>query len=813
MTSLPLARSLVVALMGLTLALGVTAVLAVASLYESRQDYEDRLALTYEAEVAVANLLAAGVVEEAVLRAEAPASSRSRARAAYLQAADAAERTTQADQESAELVAAQVSAQERARRARGADRTRELRTARRISSSVVERQRARREAARDQAASDSRRATTTAAIAGGLALLVALGLVVTLIGSVRRPLDALVRATRFLARGDVRVRVREEGPAELRELAGSFNAMAGDLATARDQIESERRRLATVVESLGDALIVAGADGVVQQVNPRAAELVPGLDPGQPVESEASPLPALHDTLAGEVQVEHRDRTLAVTAAHLSERPEDGVVWTVRDVSERARLERLKSEFVATASHELRSPLTSIKGFAELLLRTKGLGDRQREFTETIVLSTNRLVDLVNDLLDVTRIEAGRLELQRRPMQVSDVVDEVVTLMRPRFEDKEQRLEIDADDAPAALGDPARMRQVVTNLLTNAHLYTPVGGLVRIEVAGERDWVSLAICDTGAGMTEEQVRHIFDRFYRGQFDGGEKQPGTGLGLSIVKSLVDLHGGRIDVESQPGEGTTFTVRVPRAPAVTDLTAPRLALAGKRVLVVEDEPAIAKLIAEQLLPHHVESSIVGSGEEALRRLRADPGGYDAVTLDIKLSGISGFQVLTEMRRDPLLQRIPVVVVSVMSDRETLAGEWVVSKPIDEEELIDVLGSAILAGRSRVLVVGRDEVRDRLGTSLEKIGLRYDWAHDATEAARLCGTRRFEVALVDAGLPEPQEVLEQLDLRGRRLRRAVVLFSASPDAAGLARLEGAPVSIEEATGAVLAALGAAQSQPDAE
>ena len=809
MRSLPLARSIVIALMGLTLALGVTAVLAVASLYESRQDYEDRLAETYEAEVATANLLAAGVVEEAVLRAGAGAAARESAATAYAQAAEAAERAAASDRDSAELVAAQVSAQERARAARGAQRTRELRTGRRISTSVVERQRERREAAREQAASDSRRATTTAAIAGALALLVALGLVAALIGSVRRPLDALVRATRFLARGDVRVRVREEGPAELRELAGSFNAMAGDLATTRDQLDAERRRLSTVVESLGDALIVAGPDGVVQQVNPRSGELVPGLEPGQPVESEASPLPALHDALAGEAQIEHRGRTLAVTAAHLSDRPEDGVVWTVRDVSERARLERLKSEFVATASHELRSPLTSIKGFAELLLRTKGLGDRQREFTETIVLSTNRLVDLVNDLLDVTRIEAGRLELQRRPMQLADVVDEVVALMRPRFEDKEQVLDVDAADAPAALGDPARLRQVVTNLLTNAHLYTPVGGRVGIRVAGEPDWVALSISDTGSGMTEEQVAHIFDRFYRGAMDGGEKQPGTGLGLSIVRSLVDLHHGTVDVESAPGAGTTFTVRVPRAPTVSDLAAPRLALAGKRVLVVEDEAAIARLIAAQLTPHHVESVIVGSGEEALRRLRADPGGFDAITLDIKLTGISGFEVLHEIRRDDDLQGIPVVVVSVMSDRETLAGEWVVSKPIDEDELIDVLGSAILAGRSRVLVVGREHARDQLGTALERLGLRYDWATDAEQAASLCGTRRFEVALVDAGMEQPQAVLEQLDLRGRRLRRAVVLFAADEDLNGLARLDAAPVSVEEATGAVLAALGAAQPQ----
>lgn len=808
MRSLPLARTIVVALVGLTVALAVTAALAVAGLYESRQDYEDRLAATYEAEVATANLLAAGILEEAVLRARADRQARRRAADAYGEAATAARNAAEGDRETEELVGAQISAQRRARRSRGAERTRELRTSRNIARSVITRQEERREAARDDAQAASRRATVTAAVAGGFAVLFALALVVALIGSVRRPLDALVNATRFLARGDVRVRVREEGPLELRALAGSFNAMASDLSTARDALEAERRRLATVVSSLGDALVVTGPDGRVQQLNPRAGDLVPSLSEGDLADGDGSPLPPLAEALSGEVQTEHEGRTLAVTAAHLSEQPADGVVWTVRDVSERARLERLKSEFVATASHELRSPLTSIKGFAELLLRSRDLGGREREFTETIVLSTNRLVDLVNDLLDVTRIEAGRVEIQRRPIGVGDVVDEVVQLMRPRFDDKQQKLEIDSpDDVPAVLGDAGRMRQILTNLLTNAHLYTPEGGRVRIRVTPEPACVAIAVADTGSGMTPQQLDHIFDRFYRGQMDGGEKQPGTGLGLSIVRSLVDLHAGSVEVESEPGAGTTFTVRIPRAPSAEDTTTTRMVLVGKRVLVVEDEPEIAQLIAEQLEPHGVDVAVVASGEEALRRLRADPGGYDAITLDIKLGGISGFEVLHQLRADADTAEVPVVVVSVLSDRETLAGEWRVPKPISEEDLVDTLGTAILAGRSRVLVVGRDEVRDQISSSLARLGLRFDFTSAADEAARLCDTHRYEVALVDAGLESPQQVLEALELRGRRLEQTVVLFSADDLSGGHARLDPRPVPLSEATGAVLAALGAPQ------
>jgi signal transduction histidine kinase/DNA-binding response OmpR family regulator len=524
-------------------------------------------------------------------------------------------------------------------------------------------------------------------------------------------------------------------------------------------------------------------------------------------DGDVPPPAPLDDALQREITV-HRDRrTLAVTASRLEAdelRREhgEGIVWTVRDVSERARLEQLKSEFVATASHELRSPLTSIKGFVELLTASKGLDRRQREFLDIVLVSTNRLVDLVNDLLDVARVEAGRIEIHRRPTDLGEAVEEVAALMGPRIEHKNQTLEVDVpEELPRALADPSRVRQILTNLLTNAHLYTPEGGRLGVTVAAEESALRLEVSDTGRGMTPEELEHVYERFYRGT--DGAATPGTGLGLSIVRSLVDLHAGSIDVASAPGEGTTFTVRIPRA-AVPDeqLTASRLALRGKRVLVVDDEPEIARLIATHLEPFEVDATIVNSGAEALDMLRSER--FDAVTLDILMPGMSGFEVLRAVRADPELQRTPIVVVSVFSGREALAGEVVVSKPIDADELVDSLGSAVLAGRTRVLVVGRPIMRERLVPALERLGIEHDWAESGTVAARLCEERRFEVALVDAGVRSPQAVLQALDLRGRRLRRAVVVFSAGEDAPGLARLDAQPVAVEDAAAAVLEALG---------
>jgi CheY-like chemotaxis protein len=223
----------------------------------------------------------------------------------------------------------------------------------------------------------------------------------------------------------------------------------------------------------------------------------------------------------------------------------------------------------------------------------------------------------------------------------------------------------------------------------------------------------------------------------------------------------------------------------------------------VLVVDDEREIAELIAGQLTPLEVQTEIATSGHDALAKLRA--GEFDAVTLDILMPDMDGFEVLKEIRADPHLQALPIVFVSVFSEREELAGEWVVSKPIDADELRQVLGAAVAAGRSRVLVVGREQLRPVLEPALDELGVEHEWELTGTAAARVCSERRFEVALIDIGIRSPQSVLQALDLRGRRLRRAVILFTdgTMPAPAGVARLGMEVVPVEHAAAALMAAL----------
>ena len=226
-------------------------------------------------------------------------------------------------------------------------------------------------------------------------------------------------------------------------------------------------------------------------------------------------------------------------------------------------------------------------------------------------------------------------------------------------------------------------------------------------------------------------------------------------------------------------------------------------GRRILIVDDEPEIAALIADQLAPLDVRATIATDGETALAYLRSEH--FDAITLDILMPGMDGFEVLHAIRSDTELRAIPILFVSVFAGRRELAGEWTVGKPIDADELRDVLAAAVRAGRSRVLVIARDELQVRLEPALDELGIEHQWETTVAAAARVCGERRFEVALIDIGIRNPRAALQALDLRGRRLRRAVILFSddETPAPPGISELGLEVVGVQDAAQALLGAL----------
>ncbi len=321
----------------------------------------------------------------------------------------------------------------------------------------------------------------------------------------------------------------------------------------RDEISDDTRDTAILVA----AGLIAGLTG--------ALLLFSGL-----ISSMRRPLEQLVDA-AGRLAA--GDRGARVEIGGLAETAALGAAFNEmadeleREASQRDQLDRLKDEFVLTASHELRSPLTSVQGFAELLmLERDSLTPKQVETVEIILENCRHLVRLLNDLLDLARSDAGRLGIVPRPTDVAPLVEEAVRTMRAQTDASQQTLSVQIEPGlPQIYVEADRIRQILVNLLTNAHEYSPDGAsiAVRARVVGAE--VEIAVSDNGPGIPEQQLQHIFERFVRGDAGLTQRVGGTGLGLAIAKSLVELHGGTIGVESTPGQGSTFHFRLPAAGA--------------------------------------------------------------------------------------------------------------------------------------------------------------------------------------------------------------------------------------------------------
>ncbi len=328
----------------------------------------------------------------------------------------------------------------------------------------------------------------------------------------------------------------------------------------RNDISSQTRDTALLV----GAGLIAGLTG--------AALLFSGL-----IASMRQPLEALVEASG---RLASGDLEARVTVGGLSETASLGAAFNEmaeelqRRAGERDQLDRMKDEFVLTASHELRSPLTSVQGFAELLmLEREKLDSKQTETVEIILDNTRHVVRLLNDLLDLARSDAGRLTIEPVPTDAGALVDDAVRTMRSQTEGREQTLIEEVEpDLPWVNADRDRLRQILVNLLTNANEYCPQGAEIRVKAARVDAEVEIAVIDDGPGIPGEQLEHIFDRFTRGDAGLTQRVGGTGLGLAISRSLVELHGGTIAAEATPGDGSTFRIRLPAISAPQPGAAP-------------------------------------------------------------------------------------------------------------------------------------------------------------------------------------------------------------------------------------------------
>ncbi len=335
----------------------------------------------------------------------------------------------------------------------------------------------------------------------------------------------------------------------------SSEALSAGTAEARDEV----RRAARDDTRETTVLVVAGVAGALIA----AVVLFSGL-----INSMRAPLSRLVDAARRVAGGELESRVEVggpVEIASLGRAFNEMATALERDARERDRVERMKDDFVLTVSHELRTPVTVVKGFAEMLTSQKrGLNARQYEAAEVIADSAEQLQKMINDLLDLARSDAGKLRIDPKPTAVRSLAQRAGRHMRPHFDERDQRLTVSVERGiPEVRADPDRVGQILSNLLTNANKYSPEGARVRLTASRNGSQVEFAVSDNGPGLGEEELEHVFERFWRAQSGETQAVGGTGLGLAIAKSLVELHGGEIWAESVPGKGTTFRFTLPIA----------------------------------------------------------------------------------------------------------------------------------------------------------------------------------------------------------------------------------------------------------
>lgn len=571
------------------------------------------------------------------------------------------------------------------------------------------------------------------------------------------------------------------GVTENVEIYRLINRQAQELGSMLRYQQEEASKSQAILESIADGVVVNNPQSRVILVNPAAERILNKFrdklintdvrnlieafdDPGR-----TSALAAIDQMLAHastptqikttSVLLEMDNRVISAHMAPVIARHDEflGVVTILRDITKEVEADRAKSEFISTVSHELRTPMTAIKGYTDLIYggAVGQLNDNQKHFLSVIKNNTDRLIALINDLLDISRIETGRVRFEPAPVKLGEVVADVVEAMAAHAQEQGLILTYEVDAGlPEVMGDRDRLYQVLTNLIGNAINYTPEGS-VTVDVTNVGMAVQLSVRDTGIGIESEDIGRIFDRFYRADDPVVQEASGTGLGLPIVKMFVEMHGGRVWVDSEKGKGSTFTFILPVPGAKQESKEPKsLApppIMAKSVLVVDDDVDIAQLVRLQLESNGYHVFTASRGNQALEMVKR--GKADLILLDRLLPDMDGLALLDTLKSDPSTAEIPVIMLTIVEDDGDAvargASAYLV-KPVNEQLLLDQI-ETVLTRQGRVLIVEDDEdTVEMLGRALRRVGFTTETARDGYEALASARRVRPDVILLDLRLP---------------------------------------------------------------
>ena len=587
---------------------------------------------------------------------------------------------------------------------------------------------------------------------------------------------------------------------------------------AERTIRENEERTRSIVDNVVDGIITINELGIIQSVNQatnRIFGFVPGELEGRNVKIlAAEPFREAHDGylanymktgdakiigIGREVVGQRRDGAsfpMELAVSNLKLAGEQLFVGVVRDISERKEVDRMKSEFVSTVSHELRTPLTSIRGSLGLI-KGGAVGEFPEKAAAMLNLAhknTERLINLVNDILDMEKIELGRIEFQFNRVDMNELAERAIDANQGFAMEYGVDFEITGTAPETQVwGDKDRLAQVMANLLSNAAKFSPNGTKVWISITRCDGTVRVSVTDQGPGIQEEFRGKIFDKFTQADQSDTRKEGGTGLGLNVSRAIIDKHGGTLDYDSEAGAGATFYFDLPEfksdsAAGRYTATAPdhrprRAPASGSRILICEDDPDIANLISRMLQQDGYDTDIAHDADEAKEILAEQH--FDAMTVDIMLPGQDGISLIRDLRAAEETKDLTTVVVSAKAEEAaqnfaaTTMGivDWL-AKPLNENRLLDAVRKAVSSrpgDKPRILYVEDDTdlvgvITTLLGEAAEVVPV---FTFEAAQEMLRCGA--FDLAIIDIVLPDGSglDLLPLLKNNGKP-STPVILFS---------------------------------------